>query len=213
MRRKAYITVMLFYVYIEREMWLMGIKIGEEATSTLDVDIEYFCSYCGTENLCTETLESKVYTPSIMGINLVKGIKTEAAANVLGLFYNLIDSKDPASFSTVNFSCSCRKCKKQEPWARMDYSLLDRVSSFCLGVSAVAGLYFLVRLGSFDSNAWYGLIVCAVAAAMCIGILRYKTVHTKKMVSLIKELPLESIPKISFYSRERHDEFYKRYYL
>lgn len=147
MRRKAYITVMLFYVYIEREMWLMGIKIGEEATSTLDVDIEYFCSYCGTENLCTETLESKVYTPSIMGINLVKGIKTEAAANVLGLFYNLIDSKDPASFSTVNFSCSCRKCKKQEPWARMDYSLLDRVSSFALVFLLLQGFIFSYVLG------------------------------------------------------------------
>jgi hypothetical protein len=92
----------------------------------------------------------------------------------------------------------------------MNYSFLNRVFSICLTISIVAGLYFLIRLGSFDSNAWYGLIVCAVAAAMCIGIAKYKSVHTKKMVSQIKELPTKSIPRISLYSRERHYDFNRR---
>ena len=191
------------------------IKIGETATSTLDVDIEYVCSFCDTENLCTETLTGSSYTPTVAGINLDKDIKLNATVEVFGAFYELTNPKNPDRFNNANLSCSCRRCKKQEPWARMDYSFLDRVYFFCLFVSVAAGFIFLTSGGlvSIEGLPLYLLIICVVTACICVGISRYKTVHTKKMVALIKELPLKSMPRISFYSRDRHDDFYRRHYL
>lgn len=189
----------------------MRVKTGETATSALNVDIQYRCSSCGNENLAIETIEGTAYTATILGVNLDRNIAGQAREDLERKLNTVLDQKNPQRFRAVKFACTCKQCGYAEPWARMNYSNLDRLNvvSLCiLGFSCVVAM-----AGAYESAinlARVIMMLIAVASlAACIGINIYKNKNNQKMEELIAKLPQESLPRISIYSEELHNTFGK----
>lgn len=191
----------------------MPIKIGETATATARVDVQYRCSSCGKDNLETQSLSGMVETGTIFGINLNQHLHADAQKSLLENMELIMDESNPGRYTRARFTCACRHCGHIEPWAKMNYSALDMPQKILLYV-LVFGILPLLPTFSLRPISWFHIIVWTLyglCAAAFAGILFYKYNNDIKMQALTLALPCESIPIVTIYAKERHEAFRKAY--
>lgn len=195
---------------------MVKVKVGENATASLNVDVQYRCSSCGNENLAMETIKSTAHTATILGINLDRDIAGEAKNDLENKLNTVLDQKNPRRFRTLGLACTCKQCGHAEPWARMNYDKLDGINGVSLCFLITAGVISSIVMSGesiYDMEINFAhIILCAIVVAslaVCIGISAYKNKNNQKMEELISRLPQEALPRISLHSQERHNGFKK----
>ena len=176
----------------------MRVKTGETATASMPIDIQYRCSSCGEENFITGTISGSAHTGTLMGINLDRNIYEKAQREVLDKFAGLAAQIDPHRYRSAELTCKCKKCGYKEPWARMNYSHLDKPYAFSLALFIFSAIMSLVGLSQQPFNAmhyiFFSLLVLSAAAGFGIGFYKFK--NNEKMEQLIDALPPESLPTV-----------------
>ena len=100
----------------------MGIKVGETATITAFMDVEYRCSSCGKKNSQTLPLKGVGHVGTVFGYNLGDPVR-EAKENALGKL-RVLQSDQPNKYLITPISCVCERCGYREPWASLDHTRL-----------------------------------------------------------------------------------------
>ena len=185
----------------------MRVKTGETATARVTVNVQFRCSSCGKDNLTTQQVEGSAYSGTIMGFNLDRNLQEHAVENLQKNLAEIMDPDYSGRYRKAAFTCKCSYCNHAEPWAKMNYELLDKVRVFCLfpmlffGVMSLAMLNGWETLGALPFIVW-GITLLSAGAFFGIGI--YKNKNTAKMEVLTARLPAESLPTVSLRTRERY---------
>ena len=185
----------------------MRVKTGEIATVELNIDVQFRCSSCGTDNVEIETIRGSAQTPTIIGINTDRNFVSRAQDALKANLDAVLDQNNPKRFRAAGFTCKCRNCGHTEPWARMTYDHLEKPKTICLSILIVSAIMSITALstGDFGPVHCFFYVLLALSAAACIGISAYKNSNNEKMEKLIAALPKESLPTILPHSKERHD--------
>lgn len=190
----------------------MRVKTGETAVASMMIDIRYRCSSCGEENLAIGTLSGTAHTGTLMGVNLDRNIHDKAQRDVMDKFAGLVGQIDSHRYRTAGLTCKCKKCGHKEPWARMNYTHLDKPYAVSLALLIMSVFMSLVGLAEQPFNVMHFIFfsILVLSAIACFGIGFYKSKNNEKMEQLIDALPPESLPTIFPYTKQMHDMFNNR---
>lgn len=190
----------------------MGVKVGETITVGLKVDIQYYCSSCGKENLTTGTIKESAHTSTLMGFNFDSNLKGTAQKALHNKIEAVLDQENPHRFRTAGISCSCRNCGQIEPWAKMNYDHLEKPKTISLSILILSAFFSLFGLkeNPISVACLVLLAIAALSAAALIGINTYISKNNEKQEYLIAALPKQSLPIFLPHSEERHTAFYKK---
>lgn len=171
----------------------MRIYMGTTATASIDLDVKYRCSKCGSDMHAIQTV-----TASAEGKYKKDSVLSEQANRLLQeKVINLLTSNDPHKYSAAEFTCCCTQCGYRAPWASMNYKSLRDVQGVCLGI-------FIISIFIHFANSFrliFAWPLSALSLAGYIGIKLYIQNNTKKMEQMIAELPLEAHPEITVRKR------------
>ena len=164
------------------------------ATSSLDVEVSYTCSICGTEN----TQRTKLQVSS--------NNANKASARMQNILTELV-SDDPAKrYTHANLKCKCSKCNYSEPWANLDFYKLDDLIRV---LTLVCGLIYLTQgltpiMKHFEFPQFYPLGSCILQSLFLLVIMLppvivflVKKAQASRSAKDIAELPAQSLPRIS----------------
>jgi hypothetical protein len=190
----------------------MGIKVGETITACLKVDIQYYCSSCGKENLNTGTIKETAHTSTIMGFNLDNNLRGTAHKALSNKIDAVLDQENPHRFKIAGISCSCRNCGYTEPWAKMNYEHLQKPKTILSSILMLSAFFSLFGLKDQPISAAFFvfLAIAVLSATALIGINTYISKNNEKQEKLIAALPQQSIPIFLTHSEARHTAFYKK---
>jgi len=164
------------------------------ATSSLDVEVNYICSVCGTEN--TQRTKIQVSTNNAnKATERMHNILTELASDDLSKRY-----------THANLKCTCKNCKYSEPWTGLDFYKLDDLIRV---LTLVCGLIYLTQglqpiMKHFEFPQFYPLGSCIMQSLTMLVIMLppvivflIKKAQASTSAKKIAELPAHSLPRIS----------------
>ena len=159
------------------------------STSSLDVQVSYICSKCGTPN----TFHTKL---SAMGSNAYQsGARLQTIINEL-------NTKDVTErYNNANLKHKCHNCKHQEPWSGLD---LNKKKGYAIMCAIVSGLLFLTPAGTIVK---YGNILTLVPLLVVFSIptllfVLSRAMKKKSVARKMAALPVESMPYIQAVPKE-----------
>lgn len=175
----------------------MKVKTGETATASISVDLKYRCSSCGKENVVAASLSGSAYTATVMGVNLTRNLQEKATEALSAKLKRILNENDPHRFREANFVCSCKYCKHQEPWAKMDSKRFNNIATVFTGIlMCSAFILLIVGVRPFSSMSFLSLLLTILS---CVGLTATKIYEAKncdRMEKLIAKLPPESLPSL-----------------
>lgn len=188
----------------------MSVKIGETATASVTVDVQFRCSNCGKDNLALQTVSGKAETSTVFGVNLKGDLAGSAREDLVENLEIIMNPNDPLRYRLAQFDCKCQRCGHAEPWARMHCKRLDLFTKLGIGLLFLLFIPFIATLSLRPVSAFHIIVwaVMGLTIAFCIGSRLYKTQHIETMDMLSRGLDREFQPTVSLYSRERHLEYH-----
>lgn len=148
------------------------------STSSLNVEVSYVCSICGTPNVQQTTIQVQANSSEKSQAKM-RNILTELTSDDLSKRY-----------THANLKCRCTKCKYSEPWADLDFYKLDALITVC---GLIGGLVLLAGLTDpYSGMSMFGLL-CLLAAGV---IFVYKKFLAASSAKKIAALPPQSLPVI-----------------
>ena len=162
-------------------------------TSSLEVDVSYVCSKCGTPNKTRTRLQAQSNNAAKASARM-NNILTELASDDLSRRY-----------THANLKCRCAKCRHSEPWAKLDFYKLD---GHILAWSLICGLMYLIQglqpiMKHFEFPQFYPLgsaimhsLTMLVLFLPPVLIFVYKKMKAASSAKKIAALPAESLPRI-----------------
>ena len=169
------------------------------ATSSLNVEVSYVCSVCGTSNKTQTTIQAFGKNPD------------KASARMQNILTDLNSDDVTKRYTHANLKCKCAKCHYSEPWADLDFYKLD---GHIMVWSLVCGLIYLTQglqpimkhfefprlypLGSAIMQSMFWLIILLPPVLIFV----YKKILAASSARKIAELPAESLPQIQVAKRD-----------
>lgn len=149
-------------------------------TSSINVEVSYVCSVCGTANTTQTQLQ-------------VSARNEDKASRKMQRVLTDLASDDPSvRYTHANLTCSCSKCKYSEPWTNLDFYKLDTLSRVLLLIGGVILLSSLT-----DPLSSGGMIIAAVLCMLAgLSVLGFKKFQAVSSAKKIAELPAKSLPTI-----------------
>ncbi|MCI6958111.1 MAG: hypothetical protein SPI15_10145 [Candidatus Faecousia sp.] len=98
------------------------------ATASLNVDVRFVCSSCGTPNIVSTTLHT--YGNSAQAANL----------RMQSLLAELSSPDLTKRYARANLQCRCMACKRKQPWTGMK---MDRVNIYLWVLGVLGGVMAL----------------------------------------------------------------------
>lgn len=148
--------------------------------ASLNAEVSYVCSVCGTENTQQVTIEATANNSE------------KAEARMQNILSELVCDDLSKRYVHANLKCSCSKCHYSEPWAALDFYKLDALIRACIligGIILLAGLVDPYSSGSMSVVA----VICLLAGA---GIFAFKKIQAASSAKKIAELPAKSLPAV-----------------
>lgn len=149
-------------------------------TSSVDVEVSYVCSVCGTQN----TTRTKLQTSA--------NNEKKASQQMQTILTDLASDDPTRRYIHANLKCQCSKCRHSEPWTGLDFHKLNTlIRVLCLigGLILMAGL-----VDPYSSGNFFPAVLCLLAAAV---IFVYKKIQAASSAKKIAALPAQSLPTIT----------------
>lgn len=149
-------------------------------TSSVDVEVSYVCSVCGSQN----TTRTKLQTSA--------NNEKKASKQMQTILTDLASDDPTRRYIHANLKCQCSKCRYSEPWSGLDFHKLDTlIRVLCL----IGGLILMADLvDPYSSGMLLPAVLCLLAAAV---IFVYKKILAVSSAKKIAALPAESLPTIT----------------
>lgn len=150
------------------------------STASVNAEVTYVCSVCGTENTQQVTIEASANNSA------------KAEARMQNILTELVCDDPSQRYIHANLDCKCRKCHYSEPWANLNFYKLDTlIRMFIL----IGGLILLAGLANPYSSGGMSVfaVICLLAAA---GIFIFKKAMAASSAKKIGALPTESLPTV-----------------
>lgn len=94
----------------------MAVQTGSTTTITRNIELDYVCSKCGTQNHVNSTISESVFSSALVRVN-----PYEEANRVFDYkIDNLNNGRIPDRYREFSPYCSCPNCRHVEPWAKVD---------------------------------------------------------------------------------------------
>lgn len=168
------------------------------AKKSAEVYATWKCPQCGHRNVRKQEIVAKGYNSSYLPSEKVAQ-DTRAQTSFL-LQYNfmmlLSDKKEltKEKFLVAKMNCTCEKCRRREPWAKMRYGIIDSLMVFVGMVLWITGIFAV--LISMGGNL-RPLLIPAAIGAVEYGLKMIKDHHINKMVQEIEKLPPEAVAQFA----------------
>ena len=152
------------------------------ATASLDVDVRFVCSSCGTPNIVSTTLQT--YANSAQAAN-------QKMQNLLADF----SSPDlTRRYARANLQCRCMVCKRKQPWTGLK---MDRVNIYLWVLGLLGGLMALGQSANVyllrDLPLYLIIYMFPFAVLLAYKIIRV-SVYKKKLAALAPQcLPVITV--------------------
>ena len=151
------------------------------ATASLDVDVRFVCSSCGTPNIVSTTLHT--YANSAQAANL----------KMQSLLADLSSPDLTKRYARANLQCRCMACKRKQPWTGMK---MDRVNIYLWVLGLLGGLMALFKSAEaslLDLPLFFVIHMFPFAVLLAYKIIRV-SVYKKKLAALAPQcLPVVTI--------------------
>ena len=152
------------------------------ATASLNVDVRFVCSSCGTPNIVSTTLNT--YGNSAQAANL----------KMQSLLADFSSPDLTKRYARANLQCRCMACKRKQPWTGMK---MDRVNIYLWVLGLLGGLMALVQSAEASLLLYLPLFLIIYMFPFAV-LLVYKiirvSVYKKKLASLAPQcLPVVTI--------------------
>ena len=155
------------------------------ATASLNVDVRFVCSSCGTPNIVSTTLNT--YGNSAQAANL----------KMQGLLADFSSPDLTKRYARANLQCRCMACKRKQPWTGMK---MDRVNIYLWVLGLLGGTMALFTSADMSLVRHLPLFFLMFAVYMFpfAVLLAYKiirvSVYKKKLAALAPQcLPVVTI--------------------
>ena len=152
------------------------------ATASLDVDVRFVCSSCGTPNIVSTTLHT--YGNSAQAANL----------KMQSLLADFSSPDLTKRYARANLQCRCMACKRKQPWTGMK---MDRVNIYLWVLGLLGGTMALVQSAEASLLRYLPLLLVFYMFPFAV-LLAYKiirvSVYKKKLAALAPQcLPVVTI--------------------
>ena len=151
------------------------------ATASLDVDVRFVCSSCGTPNIVSTTLHT--YANSAQAANL----------KMQSLLADFSSPDLTKRYARANLQCRCMACKRKQPWTGMK---MDRVNIYLWVLGLLGGLMALFKSAEaslLDLPLFFVIYMFPFAVLLAYKIIRV-SVYKKKLAALAPQcLPVVTI--------------------
>lgn len=149
-------------------------------TSSVDVEVSYVCSVCGTQNTTRTKLQASANN------------EKKASQQMQTILTDLASEDPTRRYIHANLKCKCAKCHHAEPWANLDFFKLDILVRVCCLIGLLA--FLPVVVDPYSSGIPLFSVLCLLAAAV---IFVYKKVQAASSAKKIAALPAQSLPTIT----------------
>ena len=161
--------------------------------ASLNAEVSYVCSVCGTENSQQVTLEVTANNPE------------KAEARMQNILSELVCDDPTKRYVHANLKCSCSKCRYSEPWTGLDFYKLD---TLIWASALICGLIFLtqgltpIKNYIAHPNMYYissvitMTLIYALPLLIPVGIFAFKKYQAKSSAKKIAQLPVKSLPVV-----------------
>ena len=151
------------------------------ATASLDVDVRFVCSSCGTPNIVSTTLHT--YANSAQAANL----------KMQSLLADFSSPDLTKRYARANLQCRCMACKRKQPWTGMK---MDRVNIYLWVLGLLGGLMALFQSAEaslLDLPLFFVIYMFPFAVLLAYKMIRV-SVYKKKLAALAPQcLPVVTI--------------------